>query len=72
MPTTCYCGGAIQLLKCPGRSWFYKGISIKIPDNYAIPTCVGCGDEYLDPPQAESLDNILEQVYRKITNENIS
>lgn len=66
MPTTCYCGGAIQLLKRPGRYWFYKGVSIRVPENFPIPTCVGCGEEYLNPDQAESLDNILEAVYRKI------
>jgi hypothetical protein len=66
MPTTCYCGGAIQLLKRPGRSWFYKDISIKIPDTFPIPTCVGCGEEWLNPEQAETLDKILEQVYRKL------
>lgn len=66
MPTTCYCGGAIQLLKRPGRSWFYKGISIKIPDSYTIPTCDRCGEEWLNPDQADALDDILEAVYRKI------
>lgn len=58
------CGeGTIRLVARPGREWPYRGMAIMVPANFEIPTCDRCGEESLNPDQAEALDAVLETAY---------
>ncbi len=60
------CGkGMIRLVREPGRTWPYKRLMLEIPAEFAIPTCDHCGEQYLDPERADSLDDVLAVQYRE-------
>jgi hypothetical protein len=62
------CGGQVTLVAKAGRRRFLKpGFLVEIPADYAIPTCAKCGETYLDPDQAESLDRRLEEVHGDVS-----
>src|ERR1035437_8904968 len=51
------CGASVKSKKTPGRTREYRrGVVLPVPDDFGIPTCTGCGEEYLSVEQAEALD----------------
>lgn len=57
--------GTIRLVARAGRTWPYKGLTLTVPADFAIPTCDHCGEEWLDPDRAEALDATLEGQYKE-------
>lgn len=47
-PFTCHeCGGEVDYRSGPGRTYEYaKGQSIPIPDDFRLPACDSCGEQY--------------------------
>jgi DNA-directed RNA polymerase subunit RPC12/RpoP len=58
-PRCSECGGEVRLMERLGRvREVVRGTRLSIPDNFAIPTCVRCGEEFsLDV--SEKLDAVL-------------
>jgi hypothetical protein len=56
-PKNCeVCGKAVEIKSGPGRTQEYRpGLALPVPDDFPIPTCTGCGEEY-----------VSEQDYRAI------
>lgn len=49
------------MLAKPGRTREYvRGVHLSVPANFEIPTCDGCGDEYMSPEISEQLDQIMK------------
>jgi hypothetical protein len=46
-----------------GRREFYKTMDVTVPQDFAIPTCDSCGEEWLNATQSKALDSALEQAY---------
>ena len=58
------CGeGTIRLVARPGRTWRYKRLLLDVPEDFEIPTCDRCGEEWLEADRAEALDDILRDQY---------
>lgn len=58
--------GAVAPTAESGRVYLYKGnASVPIPDDFLIPTCDRCGEEYLDEETIDRLVEALEKSYRE-------
>lgn len=58
------CGSLVKALKRRGRTREYRrGVLLPVPDDFPIPTCVGCGEEYLSVAEAEALDRLQQPVF---------
>ncbi len=58
------CGGTIRSIAKAGRLTTYKNASaLEVPADLAIPTCVGCGSEWMDEATAKAIDRAMEPVY---------
>lgn len=57
------CGGSVQLLALAGRTRELRhGIDLPIPEDFEIPTCSQCGEEYMTPEISGPLDQLLEEL----------
>lgn len=64
LPRCSECGSAVKLTARPGRTREYRpGVVLPIPDDFEIPTCVRCGEEFIIPEVSEPLDARLDQVF---------
>jgi YgiT-type zinc finger domain-containing protein len=55
------CGGDVRLSPGVGRTReLERGVHLLIPDEYLIPTCSRCGEEYFSPEITEPLDAYLK------------
>lgn len=60
------CGGEVKLLTGTKRTREYRfGVSLPIPDDFEIPTCIKCKEEYMVPEISEPLDKILGDLFEK-------
>ena len=60
------CGGKIRPIARAGRRAAFRHVpKLPIPANVTIPTCNGCGAEYLDPQTAALLDRSLKSAYQE-------
>ena len=48
------CGERVTAKTGPGRT--YSRERLPVPDDFRIPTCTGCGEEYLSVERAEALE----------------
>lgn len=54
------CGADVVETSGPGRTYQYLPcVSLGIPDDMTIPTCVDCGETYLNDSEARALDDAL-------------
>lgn len=50
------CGGDVLTKLGPGRTYeLRRGLSLPVPEDFGIPTCTECGEEYLTVELADSL-----------------
>jgi hypothetical protein len=64
LPRCSECGGPVKLTARIGRTREYRrGVALPIPDDFEIPTCTRCGEEFMIPEVSEPLDALLEQVF---------
>ena len=64
LPRCSECGGAVKLIARSGRTREYRrGVALPIPDDFEIPTCTRCGEEFMTPEISEPLDLLLERVF---------
>lgn len=50
------CGNEVRLLSGPGRTYcLVYGVPSPIPDDFEIPTCIQCGNEYMTLKISEEL-----------------
>lgn len=55
------CGERVALKTGPGRAYeIRRGVTLPVPKTFGIPTCTGCGEEYLSVERAERLTQLLE------------
>lgn len=60
------CGGSVLPRARPGRTReFKRGVYLSIPDDFEIPTCVACDEEYMSLDISEPLDAILGREFEK-------
>ncbi len=59
------CGQLVTPLKCSGRTANYRGESFPVPDDFEIPTCVGCGLEWESAEMSVKLDALFEPLWRE-------
>jgi hypothetical protein len=61
------CGGPVSLKTGVGRTKeFRRGDPpMPVPEDFAIPTCMECGESYLQVDQEAALNTILEAAYRE-------
>lgn len=58
------CGkGVIRPLAVEGRTMAYKGVSLPVPGDIAIPTCEACGEERLDGRLLDRLEDVMESAW---------
>jgi hypothetical protein len=63
-PRTCpECGGRIEYSSKPGRQYRYHNDLVTISDELKLPTCNGCGEEYLNAELCTLLDRELRNVW---------
>ncbi|HEX7604327.1 MAG TPA: helix-turn-helix transcriptional regulator, partial [Polyangiaceae bacterium] len=63
----------VKSKKTPGRMREYRrGVPLPVPDDFGIPTCAGCGEEYLSVEQAEALDALQAPAYAKWQTEHLT
>jgi len=58
------CGGTVRPFAGPGRRQRHRYIWLPVPSDLAISTCSNCGEEFIDPADAQRIDNIMGDVYR--------
>jgi len=62
--TCCYCGGRVDLLPGKGRTRCLEaGIPLSIPDDFLLPTCRKCGEQYMCVEISGPLDALLARLY---------
>ncbi len=63
----CYaCGfglGTVVPMAKAGRTIPYKDMVLPIPDDFILPECTACGEQYIGPEEAARLDVVLETIY---------
>lgn len=65
MPRTCPdCGGKVRAAPNT-RVERYKGLELRIPD-VLVPTCEGCGEQFLDREGAEKTQAALEHAHQQV------
>jgi len=58
------CGASVESKTGTGRMREYRrGVPLPVPDDFGMPTCTGCGEEYLSVEQAEALDALQAPAY---------
>jgi hypothetical protein len=58
--TCAECGGEVKMAARAGRTREQrKGVVLAIPDDFEIPTCARCGEEYLSKEGSAALDALL-------------
>ena len=64
-PFTCAeCGGEVDYRAAPNRMYDYaQGYVLPIPDDFLIPTCDSCGEQYFTQAITERLDSILRSAF---------
>ena len=66
-PICAYCAGEIRPLARAGRMReLYPGVVLPVPEDFEIPTCNGCGDEYMSPQLTQVLHGILTEMLNRI------
>jgi len=51
------CGALVKTRKAPGRTHEYRrGVPLPVPDDFPMPTCTGCGEEYMSVEQGTALE----------------
>lgn len=69
------CGGETKWLAKAGRKVSYRNMTLELPKDLEIETCLACGEQWLDEPTSEKLDLALASAYqvalRKQANEAI-
>jgi hypothetical protein len=61
-PRCSECGGEVRLAIGIGRRReFRQGIVLLIPDDFEIPTCSGCGEQFMIEEISGPLDRILQE-----------
>lgn len=52
-----FCGALVKAKKAAGRTHDYRrGVPLPVPADFPIPTCSGCGEEYMSVEQARALE----------------
>lgn len=59
-----HCGGKVRLIAKTGRVARYKDRAVPLPSDLELPTCVQCGEEYLNDDYARKFDDALERSFR--------
>lgn len=53
------CGDVVDLATGPGRrSEYRRGVILAVPEDFAIPTCVGCGEQHLTAEMGQALSEL--------------
>lgn len=61
LPRCSECGGEVQLLAKSGRArMLFRDIIVSIPDNFKVPTCAKCSEEFMIPEVSIYLDCELQ------------
>jgi len=59
------CGAMVELKAEPGRTSEYRdGITLPIPDDFAIPTCTNCGERYFDVERGAALEILQSKLLK--------
>lgn len=59
-PRCSECGGDVRLAAGAGRTReFRRGVMLAVPNDFEIPTCSRCGEEFMTPEVSEKLDAVL-------------
>lgn len=60
--------GEIRTFKGPGRTRPFRCVaSLSVPDEFGIPTCTHCGDEFLPAKETLRLNAGLEEAFGRLT-----
>lgn len=63
LPRCGECGGSVELRAGEGRTReVVRGVVVPIPDDFALPTCVRCGETFSVPEVSDALDKMLAAV----------
>jgi hypothetical protein len=55
------CGGTVETLVVEGRTMKYRrGKTVRVPSDLGIPTCVRCGESYVDVATARAIDAVAK------------
>jgi hypothetical protein len=66
------CGAGVQLVTGPGRTAAYQvDLDLPVPDDFAIPTCSGCGEEYLTAEEGAALARAQAPAYASWQREHV-
>jgi len=58
------CGSVVREEAAGGRTTEYlPGVRLPVPDTFAIPTCSGCGEQYMTVEEAERLGAAQEPLF---------
>lgn len=64
LPRCSECGGKVELKGGENRRReFRRGMFLDIPDDFLIPQCIDCGEEFMIPEVSKELDNYLNEVF---------
>lgn len=64
---TCFeCGHDVRRLAGTNRTReIERGVNVLIPNDFLIPTCESCGEEYMDLETSIPLDNLLRETLNR-------
>lgn len=64
------CGGAVEMTAKPGRTReMLRGVIVPVPDDFKIPTCSSCGEEFMSLEISEPLDALLMPIAERMKTE---
>lgn len=67
------CGESVAPATGPGRSFLYRrGLTLPVPDDFAIPTCVGCGELYLSEADHKALARAQQPAFMEWQRQHLS
>lgn len=60
------CGGEVAPKTAAGRTMPYRVMTaLELPESLEIPTCAGCGEQYIDGEVNDSIERLLSEAYTK-------
>lgn len=61
------CGELVRLATCKDQTWEYlRGVYIKLPSKFRVPTCGECGEIFLDGEEFKIVQEALKIEYKKL------
>lgn len=64
------CGGDVEMVAKSGRTReMLRGVHVPIPDDFKIPTCTRCGEEFMSLDVSEPLDALLMPIAERMRDE---